>query len=88
MALRGKHRRILAAVFAEPTRADVSWQDVESLLVALGVELTQGRGSRVRAYRNGVRAVFHRPHPRKEVGKDALRSIRRFLHESDATLED
>lgn len=88
MALRGKHRRTLAAVFAEPTRAGLSWRDVESLLVALGAELSQGRGSRVRVYRNGVRSVFHRPHPQKETGKDALRSIRRFLQESGITLED
>jgi hypothetical protein len=28
---------------------------------------------------NGVRAVFHRPHPRKEIDKGALVSLKRFL---------
>jgi len=28
---------------------------------------------------NGVRAVFHRPHPQKEKDKGALVSMRRFL---------
>ena len=28
---------------------------------------------------NGVVAVFHRPHPRKETDKGALKSVRRFL---------
>jgi hypothetical protein len=27
----------------------------------------------------GVKAVFHRPHPRKEIDKGALRSLRNYL---------
>lgn len=49
---------------------------------ALGAELSEGRGSRVRVALNGVRAVIHRPHPRKETDKGALRSVRRFLDEA------
>jgi len=33
----------------------------------------------VRIVLNGVRAVFHRPHPQKETDKGALVSMRRFL---------
>ena len=56
--------------------------DIERLLVALGAELSEGRGSRVRIALNGVRAVFHRPHPHRETDKGALRSMRRFLGEA------
>lgn len=52
------------------------------LLVHLGAELGEGRGSRVRVALNGVRAVFHRPHPRPELDKGAVRSLRRFLMEA------
>ncbi len=31
---------------------------------------------------NGVRAVFHRPHPQKETDKGAVVSMRRFLKEA------
>ncbi len=48
----------------------------------LGAEISQGNGSRIRIYLNGVRAVFHRPHPRKETDKCALKSMRRFLIEA------
>jgi hypothetical protein len=82
MRLSGKHEKTLRAIYADPIRADVSWMDVESLLVALGAEMSEGRGSRVRIALNGVRAVFHRPHPRKETDKGALRSMRRFLGEA------
>ena len=60
-------------------RANIDWHDVESLLSALGAELSEGRGSRVRVALNGVRATFHEPHPEKEIGKGAVRSLRDFL---------
>ncbi len=55
------------------------WNDIESLLYALGAEITEGIGSRVRVALKGVRAVFHRPHPRKVTDKGSVKSMRRFL---------
>jgi len=52
-------------------------------LSALVAELTEGNGSRVRVALNGIRAVFHKPHPRKEVRKKAVRDIRSFLVEAE-----
>lgn len=52
------------------------------MLIALGSEISEGRGSRVRISLNNVRAVFHRPHPRKETDKGAIVSMRRFLTEA------
>ncbi|WP_315855755.1 type II toxin-antitoxin system HicA family toxin [Rhizobium leguminosarum] len=46
-------------------------------------EVSEGNGSRVRVALNGVRAVFHRPHPQKETDKGAVRSVRRFLQEAE-----
>ena len=80
-----KHRRTLAAIFAEPVRANVNWSDIEAMLAACGAEISEGKGSRVRIALNGVRAVFHRPHPQKETDKGALRSMRRFLTEAGVT---
>ena len=74
-----KIKSTLAAVFEDPVRSDILWKDIESLLYALGAEITEGRGSRVRIALKGVRAVFHRPHPQKETDKGSVRSIRRFL---------
>jgi hypothetical protein len=55
------------------------WKDVEAFLRSLNAKITEGAGSRVRIALNGVRATFHRPHPRKETDKGALVSMRRFL---------
>jgi HicA toxin of bacterial toxin-antitoxin, len=77
-----KHRATLTAVFDEPIRSNIAWRDVEALLIACGAEISEGSGSRVRIALSGVCAVFHRPHPRKEVIKGAVRSLRRFLIEA------
>jgi hypothetical protein len=82
MNLSGKHRKTLRAIFDDPVRSNVPWTDVEKLLVALGAELSEGRGSRVRIVLGGVRALFHRPHPQRETEKGALKSMRRFLSEA------
>ena len=84
MSLNAKHRKTLRAIFEEPVRSNVPWTDVETLLRALGAEVTEGSGSRVRVAVNGVRAVFHRPHPQRETDKGALKSVRRFLREAGA----
>ncbi|MCX5858205.1 MAG: type II toxin-antitoxin system HicA family toxin [Deltaproteobacteria bacterium] len=76
-----KHRKTLQNIFADPVRANILWSDVEALLLSLGAEREEGRGSRVRFSLNGVRAVFHRPHPSKETDRGAVSSVRRFLLE-------
>jgi hypothetical protein len=73
-----KQKGTLAGIFG----ANIDWHDVESLLVALGAELTEARGSRVSVVLNDRKAVLHRPHPRKEVGKGMLRGLRGFLIEA------
>jgi len=77
-----KHRRTLEAIFERPDRANVLWRDIESLFAALGGEVSEGSGSRVRVALNGVRAVFHRPHPHKEANKATVKSVRRFLEQA------
>ena len=82
MKLSRTHRKTLQAIFQDPVRSNIPWADIEKLLVALGAELSEGRGSRVRIYLNKIRAVFHRPHLQKETDKGAVKSMRRFLTEA------
>ena len=73
------HRKVLAAIFARPTRSDIRWREIEGLLVALGGEVTERAGSRVAVRLNGVIAVFHRPHPAPVTKKGAVDAVRQFL---------
>lgn len=88
MKLSSKHTKTLLSIFENPVRSDVAWSDVEKSFVALGAEVSEGSGSRVRVYLKGVRAVFHRPHPRKETDKGALKSVRRFLSEAGISVKE
>jgi HicA toxin of bacterial toxin-antitoxin, len=77
--MNSRHRQTLTRIFAEPTPADLRWSDIEALLRAAGAEISEGAGSRVRVALEGVRAVFHRPHPTPETGRGSVRAVRDFL---------
>ena len=77
-----KQRQTLDKIFERPVRSDIPWTNIESLFRALGAEISEGRGSRVRVALNDIRAVFHRPHPERVTNKGAVKSVRRFLQEA------
>ncbi len=77
-----KQRQTLQKIFEKPGPSDISWKNIEGLFIALGAEVTEGKGSRVRVALNDIRAVFHRPHPKRVTNKGSVKSVRRFLIES------
>ena len=77
--MNSKHRKTLAAVFTDPVSGTIEWAAVESLLLAAGARLIEGRGSRVRFEKDGEVATFHRPHPAKEAKRYQVRDARDFL---------
>jgi hypothetical protein len=74
-----QQRKILEAIFREPVSGSIEWSAVESLLVAVGCEIIEGNGSRVRFVFEGHIASFHRPHPAKEAKRYQVRDAREFL---------
>ncbi|MBW6456808.1 MAG: type II toxin-antitoxin system HicA family toxin [Trueperaceae bacterium] len=83
--MRTKHVQTLVRVFATPTPSSLGWGEVEAMLRAYGATLAEGRGSRIRVELRGVRAVFHRPHPSKELDRGAVASLRRFMEHAGVT---
>jgi hypothetical protein len=79
---RKKHHKVLDAIFSEPVKSNIIWKEVESMLISLGADVEEAAGSRICIELNGVIAVFHRPHPRKETDKGAVKSLQRFLIEA------
>ncbi len=74
-----KQRTTLTAIFVEPTARTLEWARVESLLIAVGCRVIEGRGSRVR-FAFGDRVIaFHRPHPAKEAKAYQVEDVREFL---------
>lgn len=83
--MNAKNRRTLEKIFAEPASGTIKWRDIESLLLALGAERTEGRGSRVRFTLKERTIFIHRPHPSPEAKPYVVRNIREFL--KDAGIE-
>ena len=77
--MNAKHKRTLESLYFQPVRSDIKWKDVETLLLALGAERSEGRGSRVHFILEGFEAVFHRPHPSPAMNKGAVVSARDFI---------
>ena len=77
--MNSKQARTLKAVFSDPVSGTIDWDDIESLLVAVGCRTLEGRGSRVRFEKSGMIAAFHRPHPDKEAKRYQVRDARAFL---------
>jgi HicA toxin of bacterial toxin-antitoxin, len=83
-----RQRRTLDRVFAEPTPADLRWGDIETLLQALGAEISEGAESRIRVALGGARAVFHRSHPNPETKRGLVRAVRDFLIAAGVNAEE
>lgn len=77
--MRSKHQETLRAIFANPVSGSIKWREVEALLIALGAEMSEGSGSRVRFTLAGQTLFLHRPHPSPDTKRWAVRAIREFL---------
>ena len=77
--MRRRHRRTLERMQATPTPADIRWDEIESLLGALGVTLVERAGSRVQLVKEAESIVVHRPHPRPVASRDTVRDIAMFI---------
>jgi hypothetical protein len=84
--MNSKQKKTLESLFKYPIQANILWSDIESLLIALGGEISEGAGSRIRIKLNGIRAIFHRPHPQRTTDKGAVNSMKRFLENAGVKL--
>ena len=73
------HRKTWAAIYADPASKALEWRRIEALLVAIGCQVIEGNGSRVRFEKGGYIATFHRPHPAKEAKPYQVRDARQYL---------
>lgn len=79
MYMNSKQKNVYEMIFKDPVQSNIEWKDIENLLTSLGAVISEGNGSRVRIELNGIRAVFHRPHPEKVTDKGTIKSMRKFL---------
>lgn len=77
--MNSRHSKTIAALNRQPTSASIAWADIEALLLAVGCQLVEGNGSRVRFVKDGMVETFHRPHPEKEAKRYQVRAARDYL---------
>ncbi len=77
--MNNRHRKTLQAVFAEPTKTNIAWADIEALLIAVGCVLNEGAGSRVKFTYEQYTLSLHRPHPQKEAIRYQVREARMLI---------
>jgi hypothetical protein len=83
--MKAKHRRVLEAIFAIPTRGGIVFSDIEALLIALGGNIREGAGSRVVFELKESRQYLHRPHPGKEAKKYQVEELREWFRQLEVT---
>ena len=77
--MNSKQRRVFVAVFRNPVSGSIPWASIEGLLIAVGCQLIEGNGARVRFAKDGMIATFHRPHPQREAKKYQVEDARAYL---------
>lgn len=85
--MNSRHRKTLEAIFRKPTASNIVFADLESLFIALGGKIVEGRGSRAAFEFPGsdLARVFHRPHPGKEAKKYQVETFREWFEELGIT---
>jgi hypothetical protein len=80
-----KQQKTLLLIFEKPTRSDIRYEDLKSVLTAIGARIGEGRGSRVRFEYGSFSVHIHKPHPQKGLPKYSVELIRDFLIEIGVT---
>jgi hypothetical protein len=83
--MKRKHHKTLELIFRRPVSGNIKWDDIETMLVALGAEVSEREGSRVAVVLFDEVKVFHRPHPTPDTDKGAVSSVRKWLESHGVT---
>lgn len=77
--MNNRHKKTLETIFHDQVNGNLLWAKIEALFMALDCQVIEGSGSSVTFEKNGVRAYFHRPHPKKEALRYRVKDAREFL---------
>lgn len=77
--MKKNHLKTLQAIFRQPTSGTIIFAEIESLIAALGGEVQEREGSRVKITLRGEQWRCHRPHPGKEARKYQVEEARELL---------
>lgn len=76
--LNNKHTDTLAALFAHPVGHNIRWEDVVSLVGAVG-DVDEEHNGRVKFTIGGEPAWFHRPNHGSDIDVQQVQDVRKML---------
>jgi hypothetical protein len=80
------HAKLIRLIFQDPPSHNLHWRDVESLLHHVGAMVEPLSGARIKATKDRVEAILHRPHHHgNELDKEGLMHLRQFLARAGVT---
>ncbi|WXU00207.1 MAG: hypothetical protein Ctma_0918 [Catillopecten margaritatus gill symbiont] len=77
--MNSKHQKTLNKLMERPVLANIKFNDVDKLLVAMGFQRIEREGSRVCFKKEEDEIVLHKPHPRNELLKYIVRDLQMFI---------
>lgn len=83
--INSKRKRLIDKIFRNPKPTDIRYEEVKSLLIALGAkpsEKGKTSGSRVAFFYMGKIFLLHKPHPESTLGPAVIQCIKDFLLET------
>ena len=85
MEVKKRHRKTLLAIFTRPTLVSIRFSDIELLIKALGGDVLEREGSRVKITLMDEQWRCHRPHPGKEAKRYQVEEARELLQRAGIT---
>jgi hypothetical protein len=85
LGVNARQAKTLSAIFAHPTPSNIRWNEIVSLIEAVGDVDEKRAGSRVAFTVGGLTLITHKPHPGSEVGRAGIRDTRDFLKDAGIT---
>lgn len=76
-----KKEKLLKKVLEKPSRSDVKFSEIESLLTSIGFKKKEGKGSRVKFYNDEKVIILHKPHPGNIVKRYMVEQIQNELED-------
>ena len=77
--MNNRQQKTLVAIFSNPAPKTLAWNDLVSLLLALGCDMEKDGGFHFAFRRDTQKADFHRPHPGNELKPYQVRDAKAFL---------
>jgi predicted RNA binding protein YcfA (HicA-like mRNA interferase family) len=76
-----KKEKLLQKFLTVPVRNDLTFNELKTLLQALGFEMKEGKGSRVKFFHNEKKLIVstHKPHPNPELCEEFIKDVQLML---------